>query len=75
VEREKPLPWIAFIGCALTMLSLFIGFVLNVTIFGQTIRGDTSLPANLSVLGLLVLGIVVMYTGLGRQNKTKRQTS
>lgn len=73
MEREKPLPWIAFIGCALTMLSLFIAFVLNITVFGQSIRANLGIPpygrellqplANLSALALLVLGIILMYIG------------
>jgi len=76
MEKEKPLPWRAFIGAALTMLSLVIAFVLNVTILGQSIRTSTALPpygrellqplANLTAFILLVLGILLMYTGLKR---------
>jgi len=74
MEKERPLPWRAFIGCALTMLSLFIAFALNITIFGQSFRVNAALPpygrellqplANLTNLVLLVLGIILMYTGL-----------
>ncbi len=73
MEKEKPLPWRSFIGAALTVLSLFIAFALNITIFGQSIKVNTALPpygrellqpfANLSALILLALGIFLMYTG------------
>ena len=65
MEREKPLPWTAFIGCALTMLSLVIALVLNVTVLGQSIGTNMSQPlASLLALILLILGIVLMYEGL-----------
>jgi len=73
MEKEKPLPWRAFIGAVLTMLSLFIAFALNITILGQPLRASTALPpygrdllqpaANLLALFLIILGIVLMYTG------------
>jgi len=73
MEREKPLPWRAFVGCVLTILSLVIAFILNVTILGQSIRTNAALPpygrellqplANLTALVLLILGIVLMYSG------------
>lgn len=65
MEREKPLPWTAFIGCALTMLSLVIALVINVTILKQSIRTNIFQPlASLLALTLLILGIVLMYEGL-----------
>jgi len=78
MEKEKPLPWSVFIGCVLTMLSLFLAFAVNITILGQPLRTLTDLPpygrdllqpiANVLALALIVLGIVLMYTGL---KKTK----
>jgi len=73
MEREKPLPWRVFVGCILTMLSLVIALTLNVTVLGQSIKTNLGVPpygrellqplANLTALTLLVLGIVLMYTG------------
>jgi len=73
MEKEKPMPWRAFVGAALTMMSLVIAFLLNVTILGQSIRTNAALPpygrellqplANVTALVLLLLGIFLMYTG------------
>jgi len=85
MEKERPLPWRAFIGCALTMLSLFIAFALNITIFGQSIKAaNPYLPpygrellqplANLMALVLLIVGIFLMYSGFKEtESKTKSQ--
>jgi len=58
----------------LTMLSLFGAFLLNYTIFGQPYYTDTSRPpfgrealqptATLLAMALLVLGLVLVFTGL-----------
>ena len=59
MESEEPLSFSAFIGCVLSVMSLFVAFVLNRTVFKQT-----ALPlASLSALIALVIGIVLMYAG------------
>jgi len=59
MESEKPLSLGAFIGCVLSVMSLFVAFILNRTVFEQT-----AIPlASLSALILLVIGIVLMYAG------------
>jgi len=58
MESEKPLPLGAFIGCVLSVMSLFLAYILNRTVFKQT-----AIPlASLSALILLAIGIVLMYT-------------
>jgi len=67
------MPWRVFVGSMLTMLSLFIAFLLNFTILRQSLA-DTSgppfgrvplqPPATLLATILLVLGLVLVFTGL-----------
>jgi len=74
LKREKPMPWRIFFGSMLTMLSLFIAFLLNFTILGQPYYTDTSRPpfgreslqptAILLAVVLLVSGLVLVFTGL-----------
>jgi len=63
MERDKPLPWLALVGCVLTMASLLAVFGVN--IFLQESNGIyRSQPlANLAGIALLLLGIVLMYAG------------
>ena len=63
MEKEKPLPWRAFIGAVPTMLSLIMVFVLNVIIVESTGAYRSQPPANLAALVLLILGIILLYTG------------
>lgn len=60
MEREKPLSLTVFIGCILTMMSLFLAYALNKTIFRQSMQQLPSLIA----LAVLVLGIFLMFVGL-----------
>lgn len=74
LKKEKPMPLRTFIGSMLTMLSLFIAFLLNFTVLGQPYYTDTSRipfgrellqPAvNLLALALLILGLVLVFSGL-----------
>lgn len=58
----------------LTMLSLFIAFIFNYTIFGQPYYTDASHPpfgkeplhplTNLLAIALLVLGLALVFTSL-----------
>jgi succinate dehydrogenase hydrophobic anchor subunit len=74
LKREKPMPWRVFIGSLLVMLSLFVGFAFNYTILGQPFRTDTTKPpfgrealqplATVLIIALLVVGIVLVFTGL-----------
>lgn len=60
MESEKPLSLTVFIGCILTMMSLFLAYALNKTIFRQSMQQLPSLIA----LAVLVLGIFLMFVGL-----------
>jgi hypothetical protein len=74
LKREKPMPWRIFFGSMLTMLSLFIGFIFNYTILRQPYYTNTAVPpfgrealqslATLLTIALLVLGLVLVFTGL-----------
>jgi len=68
------MPWRVFIGSMLTMLSLFIAFLLNFILLGQPYRTDVTRPpfgrealqptATMLALWLLVLGLVLVFIGL-----------
>lgn len=60
MESEKPLSLTVFIGCILTMMSLFLAYALNKTIFRQSLQQIPSLIA----LAVLALGIFLMFIGL-----------
>jgi len=79
LKRERPMPWRVFVGSMLTMLSLFIAFLLNFTILGQPYYTDTSRTpfgkealqpsATLFAIALLVLGLVLVFSGLQKMEK------
>jgi len=67
MEREKPLPWIAFLGCALTMVSLPVVFGINLYLTRQSSGIYRSQPfANLAGIVLLILGMILMGIGFKR---------
>jgi len=59
MESEKPLSLRAFIGCVLTMMSLFVAYGLNKTIFRQSMQ---QLPSIVALI-VLLLGIFLMFMG------------
>lgn len=75
MEREKPLPWRAFIGCALTVMSLYAAVLLNLTVLGKTVKPlDPLEPAtNLLALAGLVVGIVLIFSGLKEKESETKQ--
>jgi len=68
------MPWRVLVGSMLSMLSLFIAFLINFTILGQPYSTNTAVPpfgrealqptATLLAITLLVLGLVLVFTGL-----------
>jgi len=67
MEREKPLPLMAFLGCALTVVSLLVVLGTSLYLAHQTSGVYRSQPlANLAGTVLLVLGIVLMVMGFQR---------
>jgi len=60
MESEKPLSLTVFIGCIFTMMSLFLAYALNKTIFWESMQQLSSLIA----LAVLALGIFLMFIGL-----------
>jgi len=67
MESEKPLPWVAFLGCALTMVSLLVVFGMNLYLTRQSSGIYKSQPfANLAGIVLLILGIILMGIGFKR---------
>jgi putative Ca2+/H+ antiporter (TMEM165/GDT1 family) len=64
MEGAKSLPWLVFVGCILTMVSLFVAFGINTYLMGQSSDIYRSRPlANLAGAGLLILGIILIYLG------------
>jgi hypothetical protein len=69
MEREKPLPWLTFVGCILTIASLFAVLGINIYLVGQSSDIYRSRPlANLAGAVLLILGIILISVGF---RKTK----
>jgi len=74
VKREKFLPLAVFLGCALVIVSPYVGLLLNITVLGKSLKADTAVPpygrelleplANLLTLVLLISGIVLIFFGL-----------
>jgi len=59
------MPWRVFLGSMLTMFSLFIAFIFNYTILGQSLgKGALQPAATLLSIALLVLGLALIFTGL-----------
>lgn len=68
------MPWRVFLGSMLTMLSLFIAFLLNYTILGEPYHTDISRSpfgrealhptATLLSLALFVFALALVFTGL-----------
>ncbi len=63
MERSKPLPWMVFVGCVLTMVSLLAVFGLNIFLPepGGIYRSQPL--ANLAGIIVLLLGIILVYAG------------
>jgi len=60
------MPWRVFVGSMLTMLSLFIAFLFDYIILGQPFGRELQHTATLLAIALLVLGLVLAFTGLKR---------
>jgi len=76
LKREKPMPRKVFVGTMLTMFSLFLAFLVNYIILDQPFYTVTSRPpfgkeplqplATLVAISLLVIGLVLVFTGIKR---------
>jgi hypothetical protein len=65
MEKEKPLGLMAFLGCALTMVSVVLVLVLDIYLGGTSGAMYESQPlANLVGLILLLLGLILAYIGI-----------
>jgi len=64
MEGEKPLHWVAFLGCAITIVSLLVVFGMNLYLTRQSSGIYRSQPlANIAGAFLLILGIILMGIG------------
>jgi hypothetical protein len=63
MERNKPLPWMVFIGCVLTMASLFAVFGLNIFLPEPSGIYRSQPLANFAGMTVLLLGIILIYAG------------
>jgi hypothetical protein len=65
MEREKPLRLMAFLGCAITMVSVLLILVINLYLEDKSGAIYRSQPlANLVGIVLLILGLILTYIGL-----------
>jgi putative Ca2+/H+ antiporter (TMEM165/GDT1 family) len=65
MEKEKPLPWLVFIGSILLMLSLVFSLVVNEQLTGQVPSVFRMQPlSNVAALILMLVGFILIYTGL-----------
>jgi hypothetical protein len=64
LKREKPLPWMAFVGCLLSMVSVLLVFGINLYLAGGSSSIYKSQPlANIAGVVLLILGIILTVVG------------
>lgn len=65
MEKEKPLGLMAFLGCALTVVSVLLILVLDIYLGGTSEAVYESQPlANLAGIILLILGLILIYIGI-----------
>jgi len=65
MEREKPLGLMAFLGCALTMVSVLLILVVDIYLQDRSVAMYESQPlANLVGIILLILGLILTYIGI-----------
>ena len=63
MERDKPLHWLALIGCFLTMASLLAVFGVNIFLPEPNGIYRSQPLANLAGVVVLLLGIILIYAG------------
>ena len=63
MERSESLPWMVFIGCVLAMVSLLAVFGLNIFLPEPSGIYRSQPLANLAGIIVLLLGIILVYTG------------
>jgi len=63
MERSKPLSWMVFLGCILSMMSLLTVFGLNILLPDPEGIYRSQPLANVAGIIILLLGIVMVYAG------------
>jgi len=67
MEKEKGMPWIAFVGCILAVASLPLVLALS-SVLAESSGGYRAQPlADVAAFVMLVVGIALIYTGLGKK--------
>lgn len=67
MEKERGMPWLAFVGCILTVASLPLVLALS-WMLAESSRGYIAQPlADVAAIVMLVVGIALIYIGLGKK--------
>lgn len=66
MEKERGMPWMAFVGCILVVASLPLVLALS-SVLGSS-GGYRAQPlADVAAFVMLVVGIALIYSGLGKK--------
>jgi len=67
MEKERGMPWLAFVGCILVVASLPLVLALTL-VLAESSRGYRATPlAEVAAIVLLVAGIALIYVGFGKK--------
>jgi hypothetical protein len=67
MEKERGMPWLAFVGCILVVASLPLVLALSL-VLAESSRGYRTTPlAEGAAIVLLVVGIALIYVGFGKK--------
>ena len=65
MEKEKPLGLMAFLGCALTVVSVLLILVVDIYLGDASgVMYESQPLANLAGIILLILGLILTYIGI-----------
>ena len=65
MEREKPLGLMAFLGCALTVVSVLLILVIDIFLGDKSgAMYESQLLANLVGIIFLIVGLILTYIGI-----------
>lgn len=68
MEKERGMPWLAFIGCILVVVSLPLVLALSLVLSGPG-GGYRAIPlAEVAAFIVLIVGIALIYGGFSRKS-------
>jgi len=71
MEEKKAMPWMAFVGCVLAVGSLPMVFVLSMALVQPSGDFHAQPLADLVAFVMLIVGIILIYSGLVRRGRVK----